>query len=406
VGSKQYSTGFGYQLHLVFAQNDRRFWFFYVDDSPGVLKTLASTDLVHWTAGTAIALPSGYSLQDGNNFSVAYANVAKQDVIHIVVNAITSSQETQAFHLRATITAGDLTASLPVAHPDSDNGGGACFQDGPATVIASDGLVYDVTAWTIHAAESTSCDTNIYLSPGTETGTSFGDGGAFTHDGYYVSVPSLAFSHDVVSLPEAGVVLVAYPDEDNSGTYDFDSIGWALSTAFDAGMGAPNTTGVVEPATSELFNGTGATAEYDDWSVCRVTDTSIHVVSHVASTTTTVSGFQELVYDGTTWQPSGIPPAAVTSGKNTGVALVADGNPADGVLAVTVGTDNTLYIAKSTLVGTWSTVATIPGSVQRQSLGGSGCGSAPAVIFWTEGVPDAGTPFVIMRADLTSLLGP
>src|ERR1700722_9150878 len=37
VGSKAFATGYGYQLHLVFAQNDGRYWLFYVDDAPGVI---------------------------------------------------------------------------------------------------------------------------------------------------------------------------------------------------------------------------------------------------------------------------------------------------------------------------------------------------------------------------------
>jgi hypothetical protein len=59
VGSKSFATGFGYQLHLVFAQNDGRYWFFYVDDNASVIETLASTDLVTWTSGGTVSLASG-----------------------------------------------------------------------------------------------------------------------------------------------------------------------------------------------------------------------------------------------------------------------------------------------------------------------------------------------------------
>jgi hypothetical protein len=406
VGSKAFSTGFGYQLHLVFAQNDGRYWLFYVDDTPGVIETLASPDLVTWAAQAPVTLATGYSLDDGDDFSVAYGNLGGTDVVHIVANSVASGRYT-AFHIRATIQGGALTAALPVALPDTDSNtssgssGGSCPQAGPATIIASDGHVYDVTAWTGHPAESTTCDTNIYLSPGVDTGASWNPG-AFSHDGYFVSVPKYAFAHDLVDLPEAGVVLAVWPDEDNSGVTEFDSIDWALSPSFAGG--GPGMTGTYPVASDELFAGLGTTASYDDWSMCRLTDTDVHVMRHVTSAAgNSVGAFQEVVYNGSTWQAPASVPAAVSGLTNTGVVLLSDANPADGLLLVTIGIDNSLGVSKRGSTGSWTPIASIPGTAQRQSLGGSGCGNAHPAIFWTEG---AATPYTLKRADLSSLLGP
>ena len=402
-GAKPFSTGFGYQLHLVFARNDGRYWFFFVDDSPGVIKTATSPDLLTWTPGASVPLASGFSLGDGEDFSVAYANLGGRDVVHIVANSVAGTRY-EAFHIRATIAGGTIAASTPVALPDTDSAAGSpsgqtCPQAGPATVIAADGHVWDVTAWTGHA--STTCDTNVYVSPGADTGTSW-DPSPFAHDGYFVSVPSYAFGHDLVSLPEAGVVMAVWPDEDNTAQTLFDSFGWALSPTFDGG--GPGTTGVLPDASAELFAGTGAASSYDDWTTCRLTDTSVHVLRHVlAPAGSTLSAFQEVVYDGAGWQSTAPAPPAVASLSNTGVVLVSDATPAHGILLATIGTDNAVNLAKWTPGGAWGALKSIPATAPRQSLGGTGCGNDHPAIFWTEG---AGSPYAIQRVDVSSLLGP
>lgn len=404
-GPSLFSTGYGYQSHLVFAHNDMRYWLFYVDGTPGVIKTLASKDLLSWSAGASISLKSGYSVADGYSFSVAYANLAGADVVHIVANAV-SSGSGAAFHIRAVIAGGVITASTPVTHPDS-TGPGPCPNDGPATVIASNGNVYDVTAWVTHAGV-TFCDTNIYLSPGPDTGTSWSSG-AFSHDGYFVSVPTYAFSHDLVALGSA-TVLAVWPDQDNAYVSLFDSVGWALSPTF-GGLGGPGTTGIAQPAATELFHADGATASLDDWSICALSDTDVRLVRHEVSQAVsggappppyTVNAFQDVIYDGSTWNP--VPPAPSVMGEsNTGVALLSGTKTSDGILMITIRNDNALHVAKWTAMGGWTTSATIAGSAPRQSLAGSGCRSQRPAIVWTEG----GTaPFAIKSADLSTLLGP
>jgi hypothetical protein len=294
-----------------------------------------------------------------------------------------------------------------VGLPDTQSAGaqgssaGSCPNAGPTTVVAADGHVWDVTAWTGHSG-STTCDTNIYESPGVDTGAGWNTG-AFVHDGYYVSLPSYAWSHELVSLPDAGVVMIVYPDEDNVSTTLFDSIGWALSPAFDGG--GPGSTGVDMPAADELFNGTNNQASLNDWTSCRLTDGNVHVMRHVITSPgnasdTSVGPFEEVIYDGTSWAATS-PPPSVTSTTNTGLVLLSDTNPDDGILAAVIGTDNAIHIAKWTSASGWVQLTSLPGSAARNSLAGTGCGSKRPAIFWTEGTA---APYEIMAADLSGLL--
>ncbi len=406
-GATLNATGFGYQIHLIHAQADGRYWLFYTDGTAGVLKTATSSDLLTWTANANVPLASGYTLADGNDFSVAYASLGGADVVHIVTNVVSGGSHYTTFHTRAIIGSGSITAETPIALPDTDSSGsqgssgGSCPNAGPATVITPDGHVYDVTAWTGHAGNTT-CDTNIYLSPGVDTGSSWNTG-AFTHDGYYVSLPDYDYSHNLVPLVEAGTVLVVYPDQDYAGLTLFNLFIGVLPPLTFSG-GGPGTTGVYDTdAPAQLFNGTGATSSYDDWTTCRRTDTDIHVIRHVTSTGNDVANFEEVIYNGAAWAQATSPLPTLTSPSNSGVVLLGDGTPGDGILLAAIGTDNTISVYKWTPGTQWTLATTIPGSaaVTRQALAGTGCGASRPVLLWTEGT---GAPYTVMRADVSAWL--
>jgi hypothetical protein len=403
-GSKINSTGYGYQLHVIYAENDKRYWLFYVDDTGGQIKTLHSTDFVTWVGGAAIALTGTYGIADGNNFSLAYANIGGKDVVHIVIDASGSGYMT--FHVRAQITGGALSSGPPIALATSTNGG-PCTYDGPATTITPQGLVYDVTGWNDHEGDGTNCDTDVYVAARADLGTTSWDAGTFEYDGYYVSQPGLAFAHDLLDMPEAGAVLLLYPDWDNSGTESsdsvFESIGWGLSTGFYGGVPGDEDAGVYEPELSELFGNAGQEASYNDWTACRLSDTDIHLVRHVLNVAgTSNSLFEEDVYNGSTWQPTSTPPPASTSLSDTGVVLVSGTDPTKGMLLVTIGNDYALNVAKWTAAGGWTSVGKLAGNGNgRQSLAGSGCGSTRPTVMWTETIGPAN---LIESADLEGFL--
>jgi hypothetical protein len=409
-GAKVRSTGFGEQLHVIYAQNDRRFWLFYVDDNNGFIQTRASVDLVTWTSEQSASLGSATVL-DGNNFSVGYANVSGADVVHIAANTVPAGGGYATVDVRAVIAGGALTASVPQMLPNTTAGGG-CDWDAPIALVRSDGRVYEVTAWSDHSAVHTGCDTNIFRSTALDTGGASWTSG-FDYDGYYVSVPDHAYTHDLVDLPNTGLVLALWPDEDyNTDVTLMDTVDWALSNTWDGG--APDATGVFPVESEELFYGMGQTAGSNDWAACRLTDQEVHLVRHVAAVppdaaaprpvdAAVVATFQELVFGGVIWQPgsSGAPPA-VPSPADTGVVLVSDANPAHGFILATVGTDDSIDMTKWTSAGGWVALPPVPGSAQRQSLAGTGCGSERPALFWVEGTGS----YAIMSMDVGALLGP
>jgi hypothetical protein len=406
-GTKPTSTGYGYQQHLVYANHDARWWLFYVDDAPGVIQAMASADLAHWSTPVSVPLPATYSLDDGEAFSVAYADLAGHDVLHFLVNGDSGGGSAYAsFHVRATIAGGGISASGGVMLPDTEtdggqgSSGGACTQDGPTTLVTGDGHVYDVTAWAGHPENGTTCDTNVYLATAKETGGAWS--ASFGHAGYYVSVPVYAFSHDLLPYDDAGLAMVLFPDEDNTNEFQFDSIGWAVSTTF-GDAGGPDAQGVVEPSGSEVFAGAGGHASYNDWSACRLASDTVHLVRHVTSGTTPhVLDFQQATFTGGTWIAESAP-LSVASPQNEGVVLLSAVDPSRGMLLAVLELDGSIQVQRWTKGTGWSLAASLAADPNRQSLAGSGCGSKRQVITWVAG---AGPTFTIQAADLTALLGP
>jgi hypothetical protein len=396
-GGKVFATGYGEETHLIYAVHDQRYWFFYVDDTTGVIRTRVSPDLATWTDGDMI----GVGMADGNNFSVAYADVQGTDVVHLVANAIsTVDPQTATKHVRATIASRSLVVTDQVLLDDTvdNNGAGTCPSDAPSVTILPDGHVYDVTAWTVHSGSA--CDTNVYASVGVDRGVSWTSG--FVHDGYYVSEPGFTYSHELLTLPDAGIALAVWPDDDNYNgiSTEFTAIDWAFSPTFALDAGAPGTSGTVADGSAQLFTTTQVAMSSDDWTTCRLSDSNIHVVRHTLMPSgPIVEAFEEAVWTGAGW--SLVPAAPPVQGtSNTGVALVSGPDPTRGMLLAVLAVDNTLNVARWTSAGGWTKVGSLPGTVQRQSLAGSGCGSRHPYVFWTEG---AG-PYAIMAADLSGLL--
>jgi hypothetical protein len=399
-GGQAGSTGFGEQTHIIHTENSGDYWLFYVDGTSGAIKTRHSPDLTNWADGEVLSVGAAA----GSDFSVAYANLGGTDVVHLVINATLTGGRTATVHVRATIAGGHATFSLPAMLPDTDsqtsgNGAGTCPYDAPSVTVLPSGRIYDVTAWTIHP--STTCDTNIYVTSNLDVGGTGFWAPSFAHDGYYVSVPSYAYSHELVALPDAGQVLAAYPDNDNTDIHQFDGVGWALSSTLVFDAGAPGTTGIVESAATEVFVTNGTHMSENDWAMCRLTDATVHLVRHVTDPGgSTVTAFEESYFDGSQWLGTVAPPST-QSRSNTGVVLLSKKDPALGMLLVTIGSDNALHVAKWMSAGGWRTLPplfTTPAA--RQSLAGSGCGSARPYVIWTEGT----SPYAIMGADLSSLL--
>ncbi|HEY1956987.1 MAG TPA: hypothetical protein VGH28_15315 [Polyangiaceae bacterium] len=397
-GALPFVVGFGAQVHLIWAQQSQQAWFFWVDSAnASQVRARFSSDFVTWNDAGSLDLNGG-TLAFGSNFSVAYALLGNTDVLHLVAN-VDNKGSLQTIHVRAVLTPGAIVAPQVISYPNTRNGG-SCPQDGPSTVVASDGHVFDVTAWTDESAKGTTCDTDVYRSPTVDpggTGFSMMPG---PQVGYYVSQPTFAFTHQLVALGSGGVVTLTYPDWDPNTETNFQSVGFAQSNNFgdvDAG--------VFEPQSQELFGVGMGESSLDDWATCALSDTDVHVVRHVLDATAkTTSQFQHASINGATGSQLPDPPS-VAGNAATGLALVGGVGATSGMLLATIDTGGVIQIQHWTAAAGWSTAATIPaGAAPRAWIAGSGCGSLHPRIVWAEGSTNG--PFTIYGADVSSLLQP
>jgi hypothetical protein len=400
------ATGLAQQIHVVYAQNDHRWWFFYIDGDITTVKTLVSSDGVNWSPGDTLSLAGGADGGNGENpanFSVAYGHLSGVDVVHLVVSE-PSGDTGSSFDIRFTLTGtpGQEAITSPTM-TDVYPGQGAqapgyCDTDGPAVVIGSDGYVYVSTGWWYDASYGTHCDMNVFRSSVADTGGSWSP--SFTHTAYIVTVPGITTSHELIALQGSSTVVGAWADQQNYGAdtnSDWGAVAWASGvTGYTGGAGTF--------ANQYLFwDGGTAGAMSDDWMMCRLTDTQIYAYRHVldqAASPTTATAFQAAMYNGSSWQTES-PPAPLTSPLNQGAVLISDATPSDGMLAFVVGTNGTsIDVAHWTSTGGWSSWSSIPRQGTITGLTGSGCGSATPLLFWTEFT----STFHVMEADVTSLL--
>jgi hypothetical protein len=112
VGSVSTSSGDAQQIHVVWASVTRQWWLFYVDDDTTQLKTRWSPDFVTWSDGASLALPYT-NAKEGRNFSLAYADIAGVDVVHVAVSHRIADGDRRVTHTRATIDADGISFGTP-----------------------------------------------------------------------------------------------------------------------------------------------------------------------------------------------------------------------------------------------------------------------------------------------------
>ena len=301
-------------------------------------------------------------------------------MIHLIAN---SQSMGGTLHVRSTLAGGALSAGTPLMLQGSSMPG--CSNDAPSVAVLPDGTIYDATGWLAHSC--CVCDTNLFTSLAPDMGAAGWTPG-FAFDAYYVSVPSYAYSHELVTLPDAGTALAVWPDEDNTDPTLFDSVDYALSTDFalhDGGPVAPANNGADEVFYSAM---SPQQMSWDDWSTCRLTDGDVHLLRHViepADAQNLVGAFEEARWNGASWSIASPPPAAVESPSNGGLALASGPDPTRGFLLATIGTDSAIHIAKWTATGGWSQVATVKRSTPPRAIASGGCGSPRPYFLWTEG---------------------
>jgi hypothetical protein len=395
VGNVMTPTGNAQQNHLVVASNEGRGWYFYIDDDSTKIKARVSSDFVNWSDGGALSLGTGTNSGLGNDFSVAYANLATTDVVHLIVSEIVvSTGAASAIHLRTTIAGPPGAGQLAVPQSIVEiNPGEACSIDGPSTVVGTDGKVFDATGLSL--AHPTQCDQDIYQSSVSDDGGTGTWSATFSQTGYFVVSPGLTGAHQLIAFAAPGAIGGAFANGSHF-EQPYTGVSWSKTAGTDLWDAGPvdvfpnNDAGVVT-----------ASEGLDDWSLCRIGDTEVHAVRHLTdSSFSTATSFQHAIYNGGTWVQQVNAPAGMTSMLNTGTVLVSN-STLGAVLAMVIGSDNSINAAQWAN-GSWSAWRVVlPAGPLRTALAGSGCGSVHPMVFWTEGQPEAGSGQTIIGADVS-----
>lgn len=196
------ATGDAQQTHIVWAAADQRWWLFYIDGDPTLLKTRSSPDFVTWTDGASLTLPYT-NAAEGRNFSVAYASLSGADVVHVSFSHDQSSTQTHT-HARAEIQKGAITfgAAADVCSVSASSPGA----DSPAALLLADGTVWDSTG-DVNSQSSGRHNEDVFVASSPDTGPSWT--GAFTQKTVeivtdVVNARQMIQANGVVALWEAG----------------------------------------------------------------------------------------------------------------------------------------------------------------------------------------------------------
>jgi hypothetical protein len=401
-GALYRAVGNAQQLHAIYAENDQRVWYFYVDTDETQVKTVVSADLSNWTpTGDVISLGVASLSQEGLNFSVGYANLAGTDVVDIIATHPADS----VVHVRTTIARSHLvtpTAAMTVAQSSHN-----CPMDGPFTLVTSAGVTVDVTGEAV-----SNCGMDIFQADTIDDGGASWSPSFPMENGYYVSRGNGAISHQLVALG-SGDILGAYPTGNSplgpNGTYG--TVSWAR-TSGGLWPGLPSAPAIFVELDEAGVGHPGQGG--NDWSLCALGDGNVHALRHVieADASTIANEFEQAVYgDGGTWQRE-TPPLPTESGVNFGVVLVSDKHPDHGMLAAVAGTNTVMVSRWDPGSGLWSAwqLATDEILHNNEYVAGTGCASAKPMIFWVEGLyegPDASSlGWIIHGLDVSMFLAP
>lgn len=366
-------TGNAQQTHLVYAEHGKRWWLFTIDNAaPTVLATYSSTDFVTWMPGAPLTLPLGHG-GHGGNFSVAYADLGGQDVVHLAISLEAATNDRRHYHARAVINLAAIAWGAPaqvdlITDPSPPN------PDGCSAVVTSGGVVIDTTGWAPYgggASYTGNEEAFVGLSPddGTSWDASFGprqDVGAVSK-----------YSNARLAMPLAsGDALLFWETADVEP--DPTNVRWSRMSA----AGVASAPGDVFAAAAQGWN---------DWSAARLSDTDVHAVRRQ-----TTGAFDHRRWDGATWNDGSAIPALMTA-TDRGVVVLHD---ASRVMLVAISSDadaNTAVMATTWVsggssdagtdagTGTWTAWAPIVATpAQRTNPSGFTSPTAGSAIIWTE----------------------
>lgn len=359
-GSLPAPTGNAQQTHLIYAENERRWWLFTIDSAaPTALQTWTSTDFVTWSKAPDLALPRAHQGR-GADFTVAYASIAAHDVVHLGMGLEGTGGIRSHYHARAVVQGAALAWSTLSSISTVDDSlllGPA----GNATIIGPTGRVTDFTGCALYGdLPAYTGNATGFRSQSTDDGTSWTPGFGSHLD---IGLASKTINgRAAVSL--GGESLMTLWESADDPEPDPATVRSSRSASGATGWTAP------APVFSEVRFGV------NDWGVTALTTTDVHAIRRAGS-------FEHRRHNGTSWN-SGHPIAAVPGGgkKNAGVVVLHD---ATRVAVATIAADSSIQITFWSGASWSDWRALTPGtSAGRSSLSGWWSPSAGLGLIWSE----------------------
>ena len=356
VGAITQPTGLAQETHLLYATHSARWWLFWIEDTqPYELQASASPDFVTWTAATPLELPASLD-EDGADFSVAYADIAGVDVVHITLGLhfpdVDAGPDRRHFHARASLSGGAILYDTPeqvtmITDP------AIVEPDGPATIVTSDNRVWDSSGWANYMGTGNEV---AWESEGFDQGTSW-DGML----GLQQNIAAEAHTVNARTFAVAGGSLVALwelADQEPDPT----NVAWSQNSII--GWGNPAN---VFPSSPQSAN---------DWDVVEVSAKDLRVVRRALD-----GSFDHMRYDGTTWTTLPAPPSDSWLAES-GVVLLTDGTR---VGVVTIAGDASSSVRMIVWDGSaWGAWSTLEGSAASRRYVSAWSSPGHNAVVWTQ----------------------
>jgi hypothetical protein len=300
-------------------------------------------------------MPGSHANQ-GGDLSVAYADLGGVDVVHVTLSLhFPAASDRRHFHVRATLSGGAIVYGTP-AQLSMVNDPKLVDPDGPATMVASDGTVWDATGW----ANYQGTGNEVAWQSGTDQGSTWNGnfGGQQNIAAATATINARAFAEMGTGSSSAPIALWelgdAEPDPTNVAWSQPGIIGWQSAANVFA----------------------GASQSANDWDAVVVGPTDLRVVRRALDGT-----MAHAKYDGNAWTSLPAPPPDPGLAE-AGVVLLTDG---EHVAIVTVAGDAASSLRRvvwsGVAWGAWSTLQGAPAA--RRDLS---AWSSPGhyAVLWTE----------------------
>jgi hypothetical protein len=323
-GNVSAATGNAQQTHVIWAVNAKRWWLFYIDNDNTHLKTRSSADFAVWTDGPSLGLTHS-NAAEGRNFTVSYASLGGADVVHVSFSHAESSKLSHT-HTRGVINGVSIAWGTPIEVCNDQTGPSG--PDGPATLVTTNGDVWDATGFVISQSSTAGhYNEDMFHASATDNGSSWS--ATFAQTTIEI-VPKTSNNRAIIQ----GVVPVAFWEKGDSDPLPSN----VHISSFITSWSSP----------ADVF-GQDAPQDPNDWDAVALASGEVHVVRALQS-----GGYEHVL--GTTSIAIASPPATTPRTTGSGVVLLAD----RAHLAVfDLGSDGSVQESKwsGAQFSTWATIA-------------------------------------------------